>query len=180
MYCLLLFIILLFILHSLTPHKHEGYINNKVDPDHPDPTQFYACHDHSNKNVRFGNNNYKVKKHSIKEPQKGPYSAFLDVYDLRNYDEVFHAPICEKKYSFDDIHNLDEFRPIIDHDDALQEDKLLKEEEELDNNAIKDPFYPYYNPNHIQNKILYSDEINKVFLRNHLSHVEELKHDNLH
>ena len=99
---------------------------------------------------------------------------------MRNYDEVFHAPICEKKYSFDDIHNLDEFRPIIDHDDALQEDKLLKEEEELDNNAIKDPFYSYYNPNHIQNKILYSDEINKVFLRNHLSHVEELKHDNLH
>jgi len=158
----------------------EPYVNNKANPDYPDDIQFYACHDSDNEHITFGQNNYKLKKHAIKEPQKGPYSAFLDVYRLRNYDEVFHAPICEKHYSFKDIHNLDEFRPIIDEMDSEDMDELLREEETLDMNAIKDPFYSYYNPKHIQNKILYSDEINKVFLQNHPLYEDDLKHEKLH
>ena len=180
MYCYLFLLILLVIFINVTWKVKESYVNNKVNPDHPDDIQFYACHDYDNKQISFGQNNYKLKKHGIREPQKGPYSAFLDVYGLRNYDEVYHAPICEKHYSFKDVHNLDGFRPILDDDDALEMDKLILEEEELDKNAIKDPFYSYYNPNYIQNKILYSDEVNKVFLQNHYLHEDELKHDKHH
>jgi len=179
MYCYLLLLLLIGIIVSFRD-TIEPYINNKVNPDHPDNIQFYACHDYDNKHITFGQNNYKLKKHSIKEPQKGPYSAFLDVYGLRNYDEVYHAPICEKHYSFKDIHNLDEFRPIIDEKDSEKMDELLRDEEELDKNGIKDPLYPYYNPNYIQNKILYSDEINKVFLQTHYLHDDELNHEKLH
>jgi hypothetical protein len=30
----------------------------------------------------------------------------LDIYNLRNYDEIFHAPICESENHFKGIQNL--------------------------------------------------------------------------
>ena len=95
---------LLFLIVCTYGHR-EGYINNKSPKDEPDDLQFYACHDYSS-NKNLGNNNYKLKKHGISEPLQGTYSYFLDIYGIRNYDEIFHAPICESKYNFSDISNL--------------------------------------------------------------------------
>jgi len=90
------------------------------------------------------------------------------VYGIRNYDEIFHSPICESKYNFSGINNLSS-PEILDHTDVLEKDKLLKIEETYDKNSIKDPYYFYGNPNYIGNKITYNKEINELFLSNHRS-----------
>ena len=165
---LLIFIVIISGLCLLiTSCTQEGYQNNQHSLDTPDDLQFYACHDHSNTS-NLGNNNYKLKKHGISEPLQGTYSYFLDVYGIRNYDEIFHSPICESKYNFSGINNLSS-PEILDHTDVLEKDKLLKIEETYDKNSIKDPYYFYGNPNYIGNKITYNKEINELFLSNHRS-----------
>ena len=166
--CLL--IVLCLLLYSSC--RIEGYISNQPPKDRPDDLQYYACHDYSS-NQNLGNNNYKLKHHGIGEPLEGPYSYFLDVYDIRNYDEIFHSPICEKHYTFRNISSVNTPSEIIEHSDLLKQDKLLKIEEEYDKNAVKDPYYLYGNPNYIANRITYSDEINDLFLRNHTSNNEQ-------
>jgi len=149
----------------------EGYISNQPPPNKPDDLQFYACHDYSSNN-NLGNNNYKLNKHGVGEPLQGPYTYFIDEYGLRNYDEIFHAPICERPFSFKDISSVNT-PEIIDHSDLLKQDKLVSLEEEYDKNSVKEPYYLYGNPEYIANKLTYSDEINDLFLRNHTSNNEE-------
>ena len=163
-------IFLLFLLIMILYSNNEGFIN-KPPPDKPDNLQFYTCHDYSNNN-NLGNNNYKIMKHDIVDPQEGSYSYFLDRYKLRNYDEIFHSPICESKYNFKNINNL-KMLDIIDYEDSIHEDKLLKIEEEYEKNSIKDPNFKYINPNNIKNKLLYNDKTIKLFLDNHHSQIDE-------
>lgn len=160
---------------TLCLNFNEGYVNNKPPKNYPDDIQYLACHDHSNKYV--GLNNYKLNKHGISEPLQGAYSYFLDEYKLRNYDELFHSPICEKQYNFKDISNIKKNKGnkshfIIDHSDTNTAE-LLKKEEDYDKNAVKDPYYSYVNPNYIGNTLTYSDEINELFLKSHRSHDDE-------
>ena len=145
----------------------EGYQNNNHNKDRPDDKQFYACHDYSHDYP--GLSNYKVKSHGISEPLEGAYSQFLDSYKLRNYDELYHSPICQGFYVFDDIDNLTD-RPIIDSDDLLEQEKLLNQEKLLDEKGLYNPNYLYGNPNHIGNKITYSNKLNELFLKNHHTH----------
>lgn len=163
--------IFLFLILLICTTPTEGYTNNISNPTIPDDSQFYACHDYSSENL--GTHNYKLKKHSIGKPLKGPYSYFLDVYGIRNYDEIYHAPICEEKYSFKGISSAYPPTDIIDHEDLLIQDKLLSKEKEFNENSIIDPHYVYRNPNYIGNKITYSDEINELFLQNHPTHETE-------
>jgi len=144
----------------------EGYVN-QPPPNKPDDLQFYACHDYSS-NKNLGNNNYKLKKHGISEPLQGTYSYFLNTYDIRNYDEIFHAPICEQHNNFRGINNLNT-PEILDHEDLLKEDELLKKEEIYDRNAVKDPYYLFGHPSYVGNKLIYSKGINDLFLSNHSS-----------
>ena len=167
-YILLIFIILFMICIC----NKEGYMNNAPPPDRPDDIQFYACHDYSNIN-HLGNNNYKVKYNQLGEPLQGAYSHFLNEYKLRNYDEYFHSPICEEHYLFTHISNVNTPTEIIDHTNIIDQDKLLKVEEDFDANSIKDPYYIYRNPNYVSNKLLYSKEINDLFIKNHRSHDKE-------
>jgi len=138
--------------------------------------QYYACHDYSELENRgiisssMANNNYKIKQHGVSEPLRGAYSSFLDIYKIRKYDELFHAPICEKRYNFKDISSVNTPNHILDHSDLLHEDELLSEEAEYDRNAVKDPYYLLGNPYYIGNKLTYSDEANGLFLREHKSH----------
>ena len=150
----------------------EGYISNQPPPNKPDDLQFYACHDYSSTN-NLGNTNYKLKKHDIGEPLQGPYTYFLDEYGIRNYDEIFHSPICERHYNFNDVSSVNVPSEILDHEDLLRQDEILSLEEEYDKNSVKDPYYLYGNPEYIANKLIYSDEINELFLKNHTSHDEE-------
>jgi len=165
---------------------NEGYINKPLK-DEPDDIQFYPCHDKDkliNKQTgekfdTMGNNNYIIKRHGVSLPAQGVYSYFLDTYKLRNYDEVFHAPICDtneksftSNYSFKHISNL-EPPEIIQQEDTMNLNKLLKEEDEFEENSIKDPHYKYVHPEYIGNKITYSDDVNKLFITVHSSHDEE-------
>jgi hypothetical protein len=162
-------LICILILVSLLMSTNEGYQNNKIPSDRPDDLQFYACHDYNpiefeGQDIELhGNNNYKETNHSIGEPKQGVYSDFLNIYKLRNYNEIFHAPICENKYNFNTINSLHTPNLLMNDND----ENILKVEEEFDKNNIKDPFYVYGNPNYIENKLLYSSEINELFLSNH-------------
>ena len=172
---ILMTIVILGILCFVTAScKVEGYIN-QVPPNKPDDLQFYACHDYSS-NKNLGNNNYKLKKHGISAPLHGTYSYFLDIYGIRNYDEIFHAPICESKHNFKGINNLNT-PEILDHEDLLKEDELLRREEIYDKNAVKDPYYLFGHPGYIGNKLTYSKRINDLFLSNHRSKdIENMLH----
>jgi len=153
--------------------QKEGYINKPLK-DEPDDLQFYACHDSGTIDFKGlplsmrGNNNYKLKRHGVGEPLQGAYSYFLDTYKLRNYDEIFHAPVCEGKYNFKDVTNLN-MPEILDHDDVVKEEKMLLAEEDYEKNSIKDPYYSYVSPKYIGNKITYNDNTIKMFLDSHRS-----------
>jgi hypothetical protein len=151
----------------------EGYINKPLQYE-PDDIQFLACHDQSDINFKGksyttkGNNNYKLKRHGVGEPLHGTYSYFLDTYKIRSPDEIFHAPICEGKYKFKEIGNLN-VPEILDHEDILKEEDMLDIEDEYEINSIKDPYYSYVSPQYIGNKLIYSDATNKMFLETHHS-----------
>jgi len=147
-------------------------MNNTPPSDRPDDIQFYSCNDYSN-NKHLGNNNYKIKYNKLGKPLQGAYSHFLNEYKLRNYDEFFYSPICENNYLFTDISSVNPPTEIIDHTNILDQDKLLNIEKEYDSNSIKDPHYIYRNPNYVSNKLLYSKEINDLFIKNHRSHDKE-------
>ena len=167
---ILLFLALLWIIKY---ENGEGYQNNKPHKDRPHEIQFMACHDNSS-NGNLGNNNYKLHNHKIGTPLQGVYSTFLDTYGIRNYDEFFHSPICEEEHDFSSIDTL-EHRQIPDSQDTDEERKqILDKEKQLDEFYIRDPHYVYHNPKHIENKILYPEEINKIFIKNHHSHDTEI------
>ena len=152
----------------------EGYMDNRPPSDRPDDIQFYACHDYSNSD-NLGNTNYKLHTHDIQPPLQGTYSHFLNTYKLRNYDELFHSPICQGEYNFETVSGLG-FREIVDSLDEDRED-LLTNERLLDLYNIKDPHYVYVNPEYIGNTLIYPENINELFLKNHRSHdAENLSH----
>ena len=153
-------------LYVLYSSCNEGYINKPLK-DEPDDMQFLACHDYSS-NQNLGNNNYKLKRHSVGEPLQGTYSYFLDTYKIRDYNEIFHAPICEKEYKFKDIGNLT-VPEILDHGDATKEEDMLTIEDEYEKNSIKDPYYSFVSPKYIGNKLTYTDATNEMFLDTHHS-----------
>ena len=151
----------------------EGYINNRPPADRPDSMQYYSCHDYTN-TQNLGNNNYKMIDHTIEEPLEGPYTDFLNIYKIRNYDELFHAPICDRHYGFNTPADIS-IPEILNNEDSSAE--LLLIEEEYDRNAVKDPYYLYHNPRYIANKVTYSDETNDLFLMNHRSNdKDQLSH----
>lgn len=169
---LILPILLLLLLSNI----NEGYQNNSPPSDRPDEIQFMACHDYSS-NTNLGNNNFKLNSHKIGEPLSGNYSSFLDAYGIRNYDEFFHAPICENDniLNFEAINSL-EFREIPDSTDLNIKD-IYKEEIILDRYGTKDPNYLYVNPKFIGNKLLYPNKIIDKFLMSHKTHeTETLQH----
>ena len=156
---------------------NEGFINNyepnKVLSDEPDDTQYYACRQEKlNDNPEFPfekypNSNYRVKKNSVKKPQKGAFSAFLDSHKIRTYDHFYHAPICEddnESYDFDT--NIDSaFRLIPGAFPEEDIQQIYKEETDKDSHDLRNPNYLYGNPEYIENKMLYEDEIQDMFLR---------------
>ena len=166
-----LFIIVLVLLLLCITKEKEGYQNNDHNADKPDDKQFYACHDYSHDIP--GTTNYKVKSHGIGKPLQGVYSQFLNTYGLRNFDEIFHSPICDGNYRFDNIDDLT-VRPIIDATDAKDEEKLVDNEKKLDELGLHNPMYLHGNPQHIGNKITYSDKINELFIKTHHTHDDDV------
>lgn len=169
---------LLFLILFLLVIKCEGFLNiyqdnRNKDSEYPDNKQFFPIH--NNKKIgrgfvegsSLGNNNYKIKYNTIKEPMKGSYSAFLDVNKIRTYDHFFHSPITDKKYP-DDITYDKQFDYSIVMKGNYNDEVFQKEKQ--NDNLISNPFYLYgsakMDPNDkFTEKILYSDEINDLFLK---------------
>ena len=164
-------LLLLLISGDRTCENYENiYESNKVLADQPDDKQFYACRqekftgDKDYPYEQYPNSNFRVITNQVSKPLKGTYSAFLDVNKIRTYDHFYHAPICENTFSFDtDINS--QFRLIPGA--FTEEDKSLLYEQELqkDSHDLRNPYFFYGNPKFIQNKIIYDDEINDMFIK---------------
>ena len=164
-------LLLLLISGNRTCENYENiYESNKVLADQPDDKQFYACRhekftdDEDYPFEQYPNSNYHIKTNQVSKPLKGTYSAFLDVNKIRTYDHFYHAPICENTFPFDtDINSQFRLIPGV----FPEEDKSLLYEQELqkDSHDLRNPYFFYGNPKFIQNKIIYDDEINDMFIK---------------
>jgi hypothetical protein len=170
----IIIISIIFILYFCRFENYENiYDPNKVVPNKPDDKQFYACRqDKFSDNTEFPfqkypNSNYRVKVNQVAKPQKGTFSAFLDVNKIRTYDHFFHAPICEddnESYDFDtDINS--QFRLIPGAFPEEDKERIYRIENYKDSHDLRNPYFFYGNPEYIQNKILYDDEIQDIFLK---------------
>lgn len=173
----------LFFYMILKCHNKEGFYssfynkltnihqtNLNIDNEYPDRTIFYPVANHpkvklgNTEKELLGNYNYRVIKNTIKEPQHGPYSAFLNVNKLRSQDHFYHAPITDKRYRKDfkyDRYLRGDGQEIIQQgDDKYQ---LYEKQEEIEAQDY-DPFDLFGHPEN-NSKILYSDEIQGRFLK---------------
>lgn len=189
---LLLIFLFLFFCHTnkenYTNMNTQIYERNKTNPNEPDSKQFYACRKEAEASPgypfkRYPNSNFRVKTNMVKAPLKGTFSAFLDVHKIRNYDHFYHAPICEDdpgKESYNFETNIDsQFRLIPGAFPEEDINEIYAEELEKDSHDLRNPHYSYSDPEHIQNKILYDDEIQDIFLRIKLEqpkHHEDSRH----
>lgn len=197
------FKILLILSLLLFINNYEGYQNNtelyqaNMPPlNRPHELQFMPCHDYSKGSHRGipvelkGTNNYKLEKHHIRNPGTGVYSSFLNTYGIRNFDEFFHAPLCEDEFTFQNINSLG--NRMIPLDNATQQrlgmnetmDDIIEREKQLDSKGVRNPHYKYVRAGYIGNKLTYPDELTKIMVESHASHNEEnLQHrldDNLY
>ena len=164
-------LLLLLISGDRTCENYENiYESNKILPNQPDDKQFYVCRhekfidDEDYPFEQYPNSNYHIKTNQVSKPLKGTYSAFLDTNKIRTYDHFYHSPICENTYSFDtDINSQFRFIPGA----FPEEDKSVLYEQELqkDSHDLRNPFFLHGNPKFIQNKIIYDDEINDMFIK---------------
>ena len=166
----LLFLLLLLCIHN----KQSGYQNNNVPEFEPDDTQFMVCMNSlkEGKEVK-GQNYYHIKNNKISEPLDGPYSNFIDLFNIRKMDNFYYSPICEQSYPSKQTYENQFYRKV------LMEREDYKKEIELDELGLNDPSYLYGNPKYIQNKITYdNDKLEEIFLntRNHLIENEEDYH----
>ena len=168
------YLFLLSVVFFLCLTQTEGFIsiyndNLTTDSSNPDKKQFYPVANHNKIQLKdeheetiLGNNNYKTVVNSIQKPLKGPYSAFLDVHELRNFDHFYHAPITDKSFPFD-VSFERQFNYEIIQEEDINKYELLEKEKENDS-LIHNPFYLHGNPKN-NSKILYSDDIQEMFLK---------------
>ena len=155
--------------YNKSTNIHQTNLN--LDNEYPDKTIFYPVANHNKVNMGninqelLGNYNYHVIQNTIKEPQHGVYSAFLDVNKLRNYDHFYHAPITNNRYHKDlkyDRFMREDGQEIIQEEDKNKY-QLYEELKDIENQD-SDPFDLFGHP-HNNSKILYSNEIQDRFLK---------------
>jgi hypothetical protein len=158
------FLLLLYILSI------ENYENNNIRSDRPDDKQYYACRSKQFTNnpdypfQEYPDSNYRVVKNSVEKPLKGTYSAFLDTNKIRTYNHFYHSPICENDYSFEnDIDS--QFRLIPGAFPEEDISRIYENEKRKDSKGVRNPYYLYGNPNFIENKVLYDEELQDMFIR---------------
>ena len=155
--------------------KQSGYQNNANNEFEPDDTQFMVCQNTlKDGNKVKGQNYYHVKRNKISEPLEGTYSNFIDMFNIRQMDNFYYSPICEKTYP-----SISNYSSVFNRKVLLDNNQDYRDEEELDDLELNDPFYVYGNPKYIQNKITYdNDNLENIFLttRNHLIQDEEDYH----
>ena len=169
----LLFFLALVLFYPNKENYENIYESNQVLPKEPDDKQFYACRqDKLSDNPeypfkKYPNSNYRVKGNQVSKPQKGTFSAFLDVNKIRTYDHFYHAPICEddnESYEFNTTIDS-QFRLIPGAFPEENKERIYKEEIDKDSHDLRNPYFFHGNPEYIQNKILYDEEIQDMFLK---------------
>ena len=108
-----------------------------------------------------------MKVNQVAKPQKGTFSAFIDSNKIRTYDHFFHAPICEddnESYEFDTTISS-QFRLIPGAFPEENKERIYKDELDKDSHDLRNPYFFHGNPKYIQNKILYEEEIQDMFLK---------------
>tara|TARA_Y100001970_G_scaffold279452_1_gene386835 strand:- start:1211 stop:1855 length:645 start_codon:yes stop_codon:yes gene_type:complete len=198
-YLLFFFIFLFLLIICSSIENYENiYESNQVLPDQPDDKQFYACrqkkftNDEDYPYQQYPNSNYRVIKNQVSKPLQGTYSAFLDVNQIRTYDHFYHSPICEDDIILNEDGTIKDNHSFIFNTDINsqfrlipgafpEEDKSILYENELkkDSHDLRNPYFFYGNPKYIQNKIIYDDEINTMFLNVKQgldSHLEDSSH----
>jgi len=170
---IILLVFFLFILCFL--NKQSGYQNNAINEFEPDDTQFLVCQNTLKEGEKVkGQNYYHMKRNKISEPLEGTYSNFIDMFNIRKMDNFYYSPICEKTYP-----SRSNYSSVFNRKVLLDNNQDYRDEEELDDLELNDPFYVYGNPKYIQNKITYdNDRLEEIFLttRNHLIENEEDYH----
>ena len=168
---LFIFFIFVILLCNFNKENYENiYEKNEVLPDEPDDKQFYACRqqvfteDEDYPFMQYPNSNYRVKQNQVRKPLNGTFSAFMDVNKIRTYDHFYHAPICEDTYPFD-TDFTSQFRLIPGAFPEENVPSILAAEKEKDAHDLHNPFYFHGHPEYIQNKILYKDSIQDMFLK---------------
>jgi len=170
-------VVLFFFILILFCNQYENYENiyesNEVLSVEPDDKQFYACRqDKLSDNPeypfqKYPNSNYRVKVNQVSKPLKGTFSAFLDVNKIRTYDHFYHAPICEddnESYEFDTTIDS-QFRLIPGAFPEENKERMYRDELDKDSHDLRNPYFFHGNPKYIQNKIIYDDEIQDMFLK---------------
>lgn len=176
---LLLFLLLLILFCQKTQENYTNintqiYERNQPRKNKPDSKQFYSCRKEAEASPgypfeRYPNSNYRVKTNEVKTPLKGTFSAFLDVHKIRNYNHFYHSPICEddpgkESYNFNtDINSQFRLIPGAFPEENINE--IYAEELEKDSHDLRNPHYSYSDPEYIQNKIIYDDNIQEIFLK---------------
>jgi len=169
-------VIFLFFCYLLLSYPFKsGYQNNTLPEFEPDDTQFMVCQNSLKDGGKVkGQTYYHLNRNKISEPLEGPYSNFIDMFDIRKMDNFYYSPICEKTYP-----SKNTFHPIFDRKILIDDNEGYRKEKELDDLELNDPFYVYGNPKSIENKITYDNEnLEQIFLdtRGHLIQNEEDYH----
>jgi hypothetical protein len=169
----LLFFFALVLFYPNKENYENIYESNKVSPEGPDDKQFYACRQDKLSDIpeypfkKYPNSNYRVKVNQVSKPQKGTFSAFLDSNKIRTYDHFYHAPICEddnESYDFD-TNITSQFRLIPGAFPEENKERIYRDELNKDSHDLRNPYFFHSDPKYIQNKILYDDEIQDMFLK---------------
>ena len=138
-----LLLLFIYILYCYQYKKYESY-ENVVPSTKPDTTIF----------IHESNNEYKTKTKEVQQPLEGPYTDFLNNYNIYNYSEVFTSPDIED--TFTDIKEINSsndneyqnyFKTIIDNEDTDQ--------------INKDPFFLYGSANYDGSKLVHSNDMNE-------------------
>lgn len=140
---LALLLLFIYILYCCQYKKYETY-ENIVPSTKPDTKIF----------IPESTNEYKTKTKEVQQPLEGPYTDFLNNYNIYNYSDVFTSPDIED--SITDIREINKsndneyqtyFKTIIDNEDTDQ--------------ISQDPFFLQGSANYEGSKILHSNEMNE-------------------
>ena len=85
--------IIIFLFYLCLKKQNSGYQNNSVPEFEPDDTQFMVCQNTLKEGEKVkGQNYYHTKRNKISEPLDGPYSKFIDMYNIRKMDNFYYSP----------------------------------------------------------------------------------------
>jgi hypothetical protein len=140
---LVLLLLFIYILYCCQYKRYETY-ENDIPSTKPDTTIF----------IPESSNDYKLKTKEVQQPLKGPYTDFLNTYNIYNYSDAFTSP--DIKDTFTDIKELNKskdneyqnyFKTIIDNEDTDQ--------------ISNDPFFLQGSANYNGSTFIYSNEMNE-------------------